>query len=61
MTGRKTRALQVQQIVPYRALGKFTRTLYGTTEGTCSARVFRPVMRGLQRGLQPLPCTTFTM
>ena len=26
------------------ALGKFPKALYGTTEGTCSASDFRPVM-----------------
>ena len=43
-TGRKTRALQVPPVVPYKALGKFLKALYGTTAGTRSARVFRPVM-----------------
>ena len=46
MTGRKTRALEVPPVVPYKALGKFSKALYGTTVGTYSARVFRPVMRG---------------
>ena len=31
MTGRKNRALQVAPVVPYRALGKFPKTLYGKT------------------------------
>ena len=44
MTGRKTRALQVPPVVPYKALEKFSKALYGTTGGTYSARVFRPVM-----------------
>ena len=30
--------------VPYKALEKFSKALYGTTGGTYSARVFRPVM-----------------
>ena len=44
MTGQKNRALQVPYIVPYKALGNFSKALYGTTGGTCSARFFRPVM-----------------
>ena len=32
-------------IAPYKALEKFSKALYGTTGGTYSARVFRPVMR----------------
>ena len=31
-------------IVPYKALEKFSKALYGTTGSTYSARVFRPVM-----------------
>ena len=41
MTGWKTHALQVPPVVPYKALGKYTKALYGTPEGTCSAH---PVM-----------------
>ena len=37
MTGQKNRALQVP-VVPYKALEKFPKALYGTTGGTCSAR-----------------------
>ena len=44
MKRRKNRALQVPPVVPYKALGNFSRALYGTTKGTCSARFFRPVM-----------------
>ena len=44
MTGRKNRALQVTPVVPYKALEKFSKALYGATGGTCSARFFRPVM-----------------
>ena len=44
MTGRKTRALQVGSVVPNKALGNLPKALHGTTGGTCSARVFRPVM-----------------
>ena len=44
MTGRKNRALQVPLVVPYKALEKLPKALYGTTGGTCSARLFRPVM-----------------
>ena len=44
MTGRKNRALQVPLVVPYKALEKLPKVLYGTTGGTCSARLFRPVM-----------------
>ena len=29
---------------PYKALEKFSKAVYGTTGGTCSARDFRPVM-----------------
>ena len=43
MTGWKTRALQVPPVVPYKALEKFSKTLYETTGGTYSARVFCPV------------------
>ena len=38
------RALKVPPVVPYKALEKFSKALYGTTGGTYSARVFRPVM-----------------
>ena len=31
-------------LCPIQALEKFSKALYGTTEGTYSARVFRPVM-----------------
>ena len=41
---RTNRVLQVPPIVPYKALGKFSKALYGTTEGTCSSRFFRRVM-----------------
>ena len=44
MTGRKNLAVQVPLVVPYKALEKFSKALYGTTGGTCSARFFRPVM-----------------
>ena len=46
MTGRKNRALQVPPVAPYTALENFSKPLYGTTGGTCSARFFRPVMAG---------------
>ena len=46
MTGWKNCALQVPTVVPYKALGQFPKALYGTTGGTCSARIFRSVMRG---------------
>ena len=29
---------------PYKALEKFSKAVYGTTGGTCSARDFRPLM-----------------
>ena len=35
-------------VVPYNALEKFSKALYGTTGGTYSARVFRPVMIMIQ-------------
>ena len=35
---------EVPLFVPYKALEKFPKALYGTTEGTCSARFYRPVM-----------------
>ena len=44
MTGRKNRAPQVPPVVPYKALEKFPKALYGTTGGTCSARFLCPVM-----------------
>ena len=31
-------------VVPYKALEKFSKALYGTTGDTYSARVFRPIM-----------------
>ena len=31
-------------VATYKALEKFSKALYGTTGGTYSARVFRPVM-----------------
>lgn len=48
MTGRKTRALQAPTDVPHKALENFSKALHGTTEGTHSARVFRPVMVKLE-------------
>ena len=30
--------------VPYKSLEKFSKALYGTTGGTYSARIFRPVI-----------------
>ena len=45
MTGRKKCALQVPPVVPYIAYGNFPKALCGKTGGTCSAHVFRPVMR----------------
>ena len=44
MTGRKTRALWVPPVVPYKALENFSKALYGTTGGSYSARVLRPAM-----------------
>ena len=44
MTGRKNLAPQVPLVVPYKALEKFSKALYGTTGGTCRTRFFRPVM-----------------
>ena len=48
MTGRTNRALQVPPVVPYKALKKFPKALYGTTEGTRSSPFFRPVMESLK-------------
>ena len=42
------RALQVPPVVPYKPLEKFSKALYGTTGGTYSARIFRPVKNALQ-------------
>ena len=38
-------------VVPYNALENFSKAMYGATEGTYSAHIFRPVMerRGLAR------------
>ena len=44
ITGRKTCALKVPPVVPYKALEKFSKALYGTTGGTYNACVFHPVM-----------------
>ena len=41
------------QVVPYKALENFSKALYGETEGTYSARVFRPVMENLWSVLFP--------
>ena len=49
MIGRKNRALEVSPVVPYKALEKFPKALYGTKGGTCSARFFRPVMSARKR------------
>ena len=43
MTGRKNRALKVSPVIPYEALGKFLKALYGTAGGACSALFSRPV------------------
>ena len=57
MTGRKSCALQVPPVVPYKALGNFSKALYGTTRGTCSTRFFRSVMvlLSLKRRVQKRP------
>ena len=55
MTGRKNRPLQVPLVVPYKALEKFPKALYGTTEGTCSARFSRPVTRSRLSTEEDLP------
>ena len=34
----------IPPVAPYKALENFSKALYGTTGGTYSARVFRPVM-----------------
>ena len=60
MTGRESRVLQVPPVVPYKALGKFPKALYGTMGGTCSipkvlyratggtcSAFFRPIMTHL--------------
>lgn len=39
--------------VPYKALENFPKALYGTTEGTYSARVFRPVIPLMIEGNSP--------
>ena len=44
MTGRKTCALLVPPAVPYNALENFSKAMYGATESTYSAHIFRPVM-----------------
>ena len=45
MTGWKNCAVQVPRVVPYKALKKFSKALYGTTGGTCSARFFHLVIK----------------
>ena len=47
----ENRARKVPPVVPYKALGKFPKALYGRTGGTCSAWFFRPVVGGLYRSL----------
>ena len=44
MTGWKNCTLQEPPVVLYKALGNFSKVLYGTTGGNFSARFFRPVM-----------------
>ena len=44
MTGQKNSAVQVPPVVPYKALGNFSKALYGTVGGTCGAVFFHPVM-----------------
>ena len=51
MRERKNRALQVPPVVPYKALEKFSKALYGTTGGTCSAQFFRPVIKSKRQTL----------
>ena len=36
---------KVPPVVPYKTLENFSKALYGTTGGTYSAQVFRPVMK----------------
>ena len=48
MTGRKNCALQVPLVVPYKALEKFSKVLYGTMGDTCSAQFFCPVIGSLK-------------
>ena len=50
MTGRKNCAL-----IPYNALQKFSKALYGATGGTCSARFFRPLMMQIVVWCDPPP------
>ena len=45
---RRTSALQVPPVVPHKALGNFPKAFSGTTGGTYSALVFRPVMYDLK-------------
>ena len=47
----KTRALQVPPVFPCKALGKFSKALYGTREGTHSALISRPVMKNNLTGI----------
>ena len=56
MTGQKNSAVQVLPLVPYKALGNFSKALYGATGGTYSARVFRPVIRSIMN----INCKTYS-
>ena len=56
LPGRKNRALQVPLLVSYKALGNFSKALYGATGGTYSARVFRPVIRSIMN----INCKTYS-
>ena len=43
-------------VVPYKALEKFSKALYGTTGSTYSAQVFRPVMHDrASKGYESIP------
>ena len=59
MTGRKNYALQVPPVVPYKALENFSKALYRTTRGTCSARFFRPVIESEWGGTAQNPYSIY--
>ena len=48
MTGWKSRALRVHPVVPYKALGNFSKALCGTTRGTCNLYTIFPFCHGVE-------------
>ena len=55
MTGRKNAwTVSTSRCPPYKALENFSKALYGTTGGTYSACIIRPVMSGSRSKMEIL-------